>query len=102
MRIKDEVDLANILGMAFHSYANRVENGNIAPYMGYLRGKTTVTVQITLNDDGSISVAAPFEPDLPPPEGPATSPLIQSPQPSEVYMPTEPEPTSKRVRTKTT
>jgi hypothetical protein len=56
MKVKDEVDLANVLGMAFSGYANRVQNGLVTPYQSFLKGETTVTVNITLNDDGSVTI----------------------------------------------
>ena len=57
MKIKDEFELAHILGMAFSQHANRVQNGATEPYKAFLQGQTVVTVNIQLNDDGSIGVS---------------------------------------------
>ena len=35
--------------MAFGSYANKVQNGNIGPYKSFLMGVDTVTVTVTLS-----------------------------------------------------
>jgi hypothetical protein len=58
MKIKDEVDLANVLGMAFSAYANRVQNGAVAPFHGFLKGESEVTVKVLLYSDGSISIVS--------------------------------------------
>jgi hypothetical protein len=57
MKVKDEVDLANVLGMAFSGYANRVQNGAVAPYLGFLKGESFAVVNVWLNDDGSVTVS---------------------------------------------
>jgi hypothetical protein len=56
MKVKDEVDLANVLGMAFSGYANRVQNGLVSPYLPFLKGVNRVTVDVILNDDGSVTL----------------------------------------------
>jgi hypothetical protein len=56
MKVKDEVDLANVLGMAFAAYANRVQNGLVSPYLPFLKGVNRVTVDVILNDDGSVTL----------------------------------------------
>jgi hypothetical protein len=57
MKVKDEAELANVLGMAFASYANRVQNGLVTPYLPFLKGVNRVTVDVVLNDDGSVTLA---------------------------------------------
>lgn len=57
MKIKDDADLANILGMAFASYANKVQNGYTAPFQAFLAGNDSVDVKVSLMVDGSINIA---------------------------------------------
>ena len=56
MKIKDDSELARVMGRALASYANRVENGEVTPFLKFLGGAATVTVGVRLNDDGSINV----------------------------------------------
>jgi hypothetical protein len=55
--VKNHGDLANTLGMAFSNYANRVQNGDVAPYKDFLAGADSVYIQVTLKPNGSIVVA---------------------------------------------
>jgi hypothetical protein len=52
--------LANVLGMAFATYANRVQNGAVDPYLGLLKSPS-VDVVITVMETGVI-IAKPYEP----------------------------------------
>jgi hypothetical protein len=56
MKVKNEEELANILGMAFASYANKVQNGLTGPFQAFLTGQDSVDVKISLTSDGSISM----------------------------------------------
>jgi hypothetical protein len=56
MIIQDEAALASLMGRALSVYANRVQNGQIKPFLALLKGERTITVNVTVNDDGSISV----------------------------------------------
>jgi hypothetical protein len=58
MKIKDEEELARLMSRAFRTYSNQVENGAVAPFKPFLEGQSAVTVNIHLNDDGSIGVEA--------------------------------------------
>jgi len=56
MKIKDESELARVMGRALASYANRVENGEVTPFLKFIEGATTLNVNILLNEDGTIIV----------------------------------------------
>lgn len=56
MQIKNESELANILGMAFQSYANRVQRGLTGVYKPLLAGEDKVLVSIKLTEPGEIMV----------------------------------------------
>jgi hypothetical protein len=56
MKVKNEEELANILGMAFASYANKVQNGLTSPFKSFLTGQDSVDVKISLTPDGSINM----------------------------------------------
>jgi hypothetical protein len=56
MKVKNEEELANILGMAFASYANKVQNGLTGPFKSFLTGQDSVDVKISLTPDGSINM----------------------------------------------
>ena len=56
MNIKNEEELANIMGMAFKVYANSVERGNIKPYLPFVDGVEAVDVTVFIKNDGSIIV----------------------------------------------
>jgi hypothetical protein len=56
MKINDDVDLANVLGRAFRTYANQVENGLTQPYTAFIDGLDCVDVTVFLHADGSIVV----------------------------------------------
>ncbi len=60
MKIKDDFELANVLGMAFEQYANKVANGATAPFKAFIDGAESVDVTVTLNSNGSISVTPKF------------------------------------------
>jgi hypothetical protein len=49
--IKNESELASVLGNAFASYANRVQNGLTQPYRAFLDGALSVDVTVTLQGD---------------------------------------------------
>jgi hypothetical protein len=54
-------ELAHTLGRNFAAYANRVENGDVAPYMKLLsQGKVDVVFSVT--NDGSFTVKELVEP----------------------------------------
>ena len=56
MEIRNRSELANILGMAFKSYANNLENHyQLDPYLPYLEGIKAVSVTVKLFN-GGISV----------------------------------------------
>jgi len=55
--VKNYGDLANTLGMAFSNYANRVQNGDVAPYKDFLAGADSVYIRVMLKPNGSIVVA---------------------------------------------
>jgi len=38
VKIKDDFELANVLGMAFEQYANKVANGATAPFKAFIDG----------------------------------------------------------------
>jgi hypothetical protein len=54
MKVKNEEELANILGMAFASYANKVQNGLTGPFKSFLTGEESVDMKVSLHADGSI------------------------------------------------
>lgn len=56
MKIKDENELAHILGMAFSQHANRVQNGAVEPYKSFMSGAESVDVTVTLSGNGTITV----------------------------------------------
>jgi len=56
LQLKDESELAHVLGMAFTSYANKVQNGLVQPYLTFLEGEESVNVKVTLNQPGVITV----------------------------------------------
>ena len=49
--IKNESELASMLGNAFASYANKVQNGLTQPYRAFLDGVASVDVTVTLQGD---------------------------------------------------
>ena len=61
LKNKTEYELANMLGMAFEGYANRLLNGQVAAYKGLLE-QPTVEVVLAVTETGGI-VASPFVPD---------------------------------------
>ena len=60
---KTEYELANMLGMAFEGYANRLLNGQVAAYKGLLE-QPIVEVVLAVTETGGI-VASPFVPKPP-------------------------------------
>lgn len=56
MKIKDEYELANILGTAFSRHANDIQNGAVGPYICFLSGTESIDMTITLSGDGTITV----------------------------------------------
>ncbi len=53
--IKSEEHLANLLGRAFATYANHVENGAVNPYKKLL-SEDVVEVVFTVTENGIVSV----------------------------------------------
>ena len=61
MPVKNEESLARLLGASFTEYANRVQNGLTAPYVGLL-SSDTVEVVFVVSDNGGLTVKAKDEP----------------------------------------
>lgn len=56
MKIKDEHELMNVMGMAFAGYANRVGNGEVGLYKPFLNGGDKVYATIRLVGLGGLRV----------------------------------------------
>ena len=53
MNIKDESELAHVLGMAFAHHANQLQNHRmLQPYRAFIKGEDSVVVTVTLHDGG--------------------------------------------------
>lgn len=56
MQIKNEEDLANVLSMALVAFANKVGNGYVAPFKGFLEGKESINLNLKLNSAGQVVI----------------------------------------------
>lgn len=95
--IKNASELANVLGMAFAAYANRVQNGATAPYNAFLEGKDEVTVTVKLVGD-SIIVKPYVEAQVVVESITVSAPVLEE-QPVEAVVVEEPEKPKRRRKT---
>ncbi len=106
--IKNESELASVLGNAFAAYANRVQNGLTQPYKAFLDGAVSVDVTVTLQGD-YITVKAKEQPVIAQVESIIMEPPVLEAQPvteeefepcleAEVEIIEKPEPKRKRKK----
>lgn len=99
--IKNQGELAHVLGMAFSGYANRVQNGAVQPYLALLE-KAQVEVVFTVSETGILSVKPKEEPVVAPivtESAPEATPELP---PENITMSEETEPEEKPKRKRKT